>query len=411
MCEWDDTKELRRVRISVRRFEKYGIERGDTAIVVMNGDVRVGELGYFAVTCNRQFDPTHYKQFSFVCEQDSTCSDGYYNGPRTVESLCLRHDDVKKCNAHHNATAYGRVCAIERDGQPIETALCLRPFDERESVSEVISLRPAAKRKACIRITNGATNAGGIKEGDTVEYRPSAEFKDGDLVAFKDEAGDVHAAYLYHCNGKQYKYFSKTRHDTTKRKMHYDLAEIFGICEPRQENAQQGNRLPASFRSPKGQVKREIVSAGFDWSYFGVHKGDELTVEESGEAPIGKLVYIHNPIKDEHSFARVCDVYDDPEVGSSLRIALVTNDERAWIDVPLFCVVGPVVKVNHENCTPTRINDLREQIARLKDEYDAICNTSRIAEIEKEIYDLEHPPEESAPKDEDDFEWPDEIDG
>lgn len=119
----------RRIPITVKRFEKYGILRGDKAIVVMNGDIRVGELGYFKIATKGYIHGGHHA-FAIVCEQDSTCEDGYYNGKRTKESLCLRFDNVKKCQGHHNAEVYGRVCAIKRNGQSVEHALELRPFDE-----------------------------------------------------------------------------------------------------------------------------------------------------------------------------------------------------------------------------------------------------------------------------------------
>jgi hypothetical protein len=127
-------KPTRRIRISVKRFEKYGILRGDTAIVIMNGDVRIGELGYFAIPCGLPFKPSHYDHFTFVCEQDSTCT-------RFIEELeaggiCLRHDDIKECNGHHDGRAYGRVCAIERKRRPVEHSLKLRPFDEREVIGD-----------------------------------------------------------------------------------------------------------------------------------------------------------------------------------------------------------------------------------------------------------------------------------
>ena len=127
-------KPTRRIPITVKRFEKYGIRRGDTAVVVMNGDIRVGELGYCGIIYNAYPNPADYKSphLAFVCEQDETCFNGYYNGPpRTPESLCLRSDDVKKCQGNHNAEVYGRVCAVERKGQPVEHELKLRPFDGR----------------------------------------------------------------------------------------------------------------------------------------------------------------------------------------------------------------------------------------------------------------------------------------
>jgi hypothetical protein len=128
-------KPTRRIRISVKRFEKYGILRGDTAVVVMNGDVQMGELAYFAIPCNLQYKPSHYDHFTFVCERDSTCYQSNV-GQLTPGGVCLRHDDVKKCNGHHDGRAYGRVCAVERKRQPVEHALELRPFDAREVIGD-----------------------------------------------------------------------------------------------------------------------------------------------------------------------------------------------------------------------------------------------------------------------------------
>jgi hypothetical protein len=125
------SKGTRRIRVSVKRFEEYGIERVDIATVVMNGDLRIGELGYFAVHHQDQFGEKIYKMFAFVCEQDATCKDGYYNGKREPDSVCLRCNRIERCEGSHNATPYGRVCAIERDGQAVEHTLTLRAFDGR----------------------------------------------------------------------------------------------------------------------------------------------------------------------------------------------------------------------------------------------------------------------------------------
>ncbi|MGA9997396.1 MAG: hypothetical protein WBP93_18400 [Pyrinomonadaceae bacterium] len=124
-------KPTRRIPVTVKRFEKYGILRGDTAIVVMDGDIRAGELGYFAIACDMQHNPAYYNHFAFVCEQDATCHEWPNNGPLTPESLCLRHEDIRECNGHHNAQVHGRVCAVERKRQAVETTLKLRPFDGR----------------------------------------------------------------------------------------------------------------------------------------------------------------------------------------------------------------------------------------------------------------------------------------
>ncbi|HEY0003766.1 MAG TPA: hypothetical protein VGB17_03060, partial [Pyrinomonadaceae bacterium] len=161
----------------MKRFEQYGILRGDTAIVVMNGDVRIGELGYFGITCTYNHKPASYLMLAFVCEQDETCFDGDYNGsPRSTESLCLRSDNVKKCQGLHNAQAYGRVCAVERNHQPVEPSLTFRPFDERsDATGEVTTWR--TKKNSQKRVKPEQVL---VQEGDT------PRFEVGDYVRWID---------------------------------------------------------------------------------------------------------------------------------------------------------------------------------------------------------------------------------
>jgi SOS-response transcriptional repressor LexA len=123
-------KETRRVRVSVRRFEKYGIERGDVATYLNDEEIAIGDLGYFAVTCNYSDHRQYYNALAFLCEQDKTCGNSW-NYKRTSEDLCIRYDP-SQCEHHHAGRAYGRVIEIERHGQPIETALDLRAAHERD---------------------------------------------------------------------------------------------------------------------------------------------------------------------------------------------------------------------------------------------------------------------------------------
>ncbi|MGI9069123.1 MAG: hypothetical protein ACR2HX_22315 [Pyrinomonadaceae bacterium] len=127
-------KVTRRVRVSIKWLEPFGIQRGDTAIIAMTGDVQVGELGYFSIYHSQQ----NYNQFAFVCEPDSTCFDGYFDRPKEVDSVCLRERGIEKCHGHHHAEPYGRVVAIERKRQTVESLLTFRPLDGREQATTSI---------------------------------------------------------------------------------------------------------------------------------------------------------------------------------------------------------------------------------------------------------------------------------
>jgi hypothetical protein len=50
---------------------------------------------------------------------------------RLFKSKCAYYQ-----KGHHNASAHGRVCAIERKRQPVEHTLELRPFNEREVIGD-----------------------------------------------------------------------------------------------------------------------------------------------------------------------------------------------------------------------------------------------------------------------------------
>lgn len=131
-AQYKTRKPTRRVPVTIKWLEGFGIERGDKAIVAMTGDVQVGELGYFSIIHHGQA----YKQFRFVVEQDAYC---HASQPSTYTpgGICLRErrgslGKLTGCIGSHDGLAYGRVCAVERDGRPVETTLELRPYDERE---------------------------------------------------------------------------------------------------------------------------------------------------------------------------------------------------------------------------------------------------------------------------------------
>ncbi|HEX7318652.1 MAG TPA: hypothetical protein VF297_32385 [Pyrinomonadaceae bacterium] len=143
-------KGVKRIRVGGNWLEEYGIEMNDRLLVAMNGDIRPGEFGYFEV--HQAYDHgegTHlcHSSFFFLVERDDACHT-YEWTPQ--EGVCLR-TFASKCDGKHKgsreepviddyggygiqnyAHAFGRVIGAERDGQPIETTLPIRPYDERE---------------------------------------------------------------------------------------------------------------------------------------------------------------------------------------------------------------------------------------------------------------------------------------
>jgi len=115
---------LRRVRVSIRSLEPFGIERGDTAIIaVTTDDIKPGELGFFSLA----HSSGSFNQFALVCPRDRTCFSPKLDDETfsKTEGLCLR-SEVRKCRAIHEGELYGRVVAVERKGESVETTLPMR---------------------------------------------------------------------------------------------------------------------------------------------------------------------------------------------------------------------------------------------------------------------------------------------
>jgi hypothetical protein len=188
-------KVLRRVRVQVDRFSEYGIRLGDTAIIAMTGEVRLGELGYFSA----DYDSGPAKQFKFVVEQDEECK----RFPSTYKpgGVCLR-TYTQRCWGVHEGAAYGRVVAIERDRQTVETTLSLRPYDEREGPATTrleVSPWPEGKEKPTtphaivkpratkplydIRIHDDILANLGLVRGDAPLVYPADDLKLGDAAS------------------------------------------------------------------------------------------------------------------------------------------------------------------------------------------------------------------------------------
>jgi hypothetical protein len=184
-------------------------------------------------------------------------------------------------------------------------------------------------------------------------------------------------------------------------------AELFAAFEKihaasrASENRRHGkstNEQPKPEAGKKG--KRTSYTAGFDWPYFGVHHNDDVIVEATGLAPIGKLVLtVRKDDPEALCFARVCAIK-----GNIVRLA---NKDGETDDQPLSSIIGPAVEIRHDDCVQAKVKPLRGRLNKLLSDDDHTLNLTKAYEIEKEIFDLEYPLEVEEGGDE----WPEEIGG
>lgn len=205
---------------------------------------------------------------------------------------------------------------------------------------------------------------------------------DGDYSKINEAAHD----------GRQYAIFVANK--ILKNAPIIEIKEAILSLADRCKKAKHNKKTEAT---PKKQGALSTHLACFNWPYFGVHIGDVLTVEDDGKASIGKLALLCEE-GGEPVFARVCSIK-----GDTVRSA---GDGGESEDSPLNLVVGTVVEIDHTNCNQTKADTLRKQILRLQNDDEAWANVTRIAELEAEIFNLEHPPEEEEGEE---FEWPEVI--
>lgn len=164
-------KGVRRIKVNGNYLEEHGVEFGDRLHVAMTGDVRPGELGYFEVHTEYHYGsgPNYcHRGFFFLFERGEDChTESYY--PQA--GVCLR-TFADRCDGHHvgsreeptindhsnygilnSAYAFGRVAGVEREGEAVETALRVRPYDEREAVTT--TLGPTAEPERPYKPKNG----------------------------------------------------------------------------------------------------------------------------------------------------------------------------------------------------------------------------------------------------------------
>jgi hypothetical protein len=232
-----------------------------------------------------------------------------------------------------------------------------------------------------------------IGHGDVCVVKPGAPYNDGDLVLIECSDCGTNPPLHYHAklfnklHGHKYSFCLSRYSRDGKRYKDGDEKIIVGpVLKVIQKNKAK----------PKVAGKAHLTShrAMFDWSYFGVHKDDVLIVAHNGQSPLGKLILFKDG--DDNFLQRVCMVK-----GNTVRI---TCDNEEPHDIPLSRVIGPVVEIKHGKCVPAQIEALRRQIAILENDSEAWANITKIYEIEKTIFNLEHLPEV-----EEEFEWPEVI--
>jgi hypothetical protein len=249
-----------------------------------------------------------------------------------------------------------------------------------------------------ITVTCRSDNANEIKEGDQFTIRPGEDFKDGELVAFKrySDIDEISVAYLYRCKGKQWAYYGKYRVDINSRTM-YDGHNI-QILGPVVDalNSKPETVKPEAKRRSRSEslcVVMDMVCPA-----LGLYKGDEIVFRLDDTAPVGKFIGVYCGQKIGAWFARVC-LNDERGIYLLLR-----SGKRNWLAEYEYKSFGPVVKIERASeANAKKIAALKERLEKIRrNDWDSICDTTRLYDLERELYALENPIEE-----EDD--WPEVI--
>jgi hypothetical protein len=242
-----------------------------------------------------------------------------------------------------------------------------------------------------------------IDDGDTCAVNVGATHQDGDLVliecsefcASEQTTPHYHALYYCLCTGKKYK-FRLSRYN----RLH--AARGGKLCVEGDERIIVGPVVKVIKKGKTPTGKTTDLTAGFDWSYFGIHRGDTLMVKHTQDVKIGQLILE----KDEQaasgiSFSRVSNIQGDT-LTTAGDVDLQTSARGS---IHRSRVIGYVVEIKHEDCRVAKIKALRERLERLGKEDDQIIRCSERFRIETEIYNLEHPLAEEETSEE----WPEVI--
>jgi hypothetical protein len=165
---------------------------------------------------------------------------------------------------------------------------------------------------------------------------------------------------------------------------------------------ESGKRQRGEAKKPKAETTSlKRYRAAFEWSLFGLHHGDSVTVNENGQAKPGQLILVRSTdgSYEDSYFTRCCLVTSD-------TVRVCAYDGESY-DRPASAIIGAAVKISHDDCNHTKAEALRAQIKKLQSDSDAWSNVTRVYELETEIFELEHPIEEEEDSAD---EWPEVID-
>jgi len=240
-----------------------------------------------------------------------------------------------------------------------------------------------------VTVTDRYGNAAEVEKGDRFKIRPGTDFEDGELVAI--QIGDsINVIHLYRCKSRKvYAYYGKYYPRMTNRHMYTEHLAI--LCPV----VATGQR-----RRMRKEPQSETFTADFEWSFFGIHRGDDITVATTGQAKPGQLILLKTRDGQDSVFTRVCTINE--QTVRTICECVPGKHE----DSPLSDIIGPAVKIEcGENCVKRKVKALREGLAGI-DEDDSTNSTARL-KVEAEIYALEHPRDDETPAVSED--WPDVI--
>lgn len=242
-----------------------------------------------------------------------------------------------------------------------------------------------------------------IESGDTCVVNPDAPYRDGDLVLANcsarctgaPDAPHYHAQYYRVCRGQKYKFRLNEWPNRQGGRRFKDGQESIIVGKVINVIKAKANKNAKPSAAPSGKLYVRVgYYLGFDAT---VQEGSQLVIELGRAANIGDIIGVckgrFNPEGNN-----VINVYR--VVGGDSKTVRAVDQADNYLTIGRQSILGSVVEIQRKNAD--EIAALRERLAWINED-DITDSTARLA-LERQIYNLEHPPEE-----EDDFDWPDEI--
>jgi hypothetical protein len=241
-----------------------------------------------------------------------------------------------------------------------------------------------------------------IKDGDTVQVQKGAPYKHGDIVAYecpRCSSGTYHARFYYRCVPSAKSDFRLTTWRKARGGDRFKDGEVNIIGPVILADATKTKTATEKPSASRVQAFRVVLD--YSMRSLSLHKGDcVIYTPNDTPASIGKLIGVHCDGVGSW-FARVC-------LSDERGIYIVDGeDERGWLNTEYdYSAFGPVIEIKRASeVNAEKIAELRERLERVRrNDDDSICDTSRIFELERELYALENPIE-----DEDGDDWPEVI--